>query len=245
MNEPLMPTELAELIATHRALFGGFKMVDDSADSQLSTTPATTGNSTGPHLYRETPNPGENLGKAHAYAASRYGDSKSDDLGYPADTPLAEMEPEQQAAYWRSMARKHEQRAKQAADYDQVKAERDELKQATQTDVERQITEATAKVRAETAQQFSERLAAAEFRAALAGRVNRDAATAIIEGINLTKFLASDGEVDTDMVSEHVKALLGVRQQPDMGQGNRGPSGSAKSVAAGRDLYERHHSRKD
>lgn len=62
--------------------------------------------------------------------------------GFPADTPVAEMTQEQQLAYWQHQSRKHERRASSRADYDQLKADSEELarlRAESQTDAERDV----------------------------------------------------------------------------------------------------------
>ncbi|GAA1064664.1 hypothetical protein [Streptomyces asiaticus] len=55
--------------------------------------------------------------------------------GFPDNTPVAEMEPTHQAAYWKHHARKHEARANAAPDADELKRlrERDELLKQRET----------------------------------------------------------------------------------------------------------------
>lgn len=63
-----------------------------------------------------------------------------DDKGFPEGTPVAEMTAEQQAAYWKHQARKHEERARSRADYDDVKkkaAEYDKYVESQKTEAQR------------------------------------------------------------------------------------------------------------
>lgn len=77
--------------------------------------------------------------------------------GYPDATPVASMEPAEQAAYWKHQSRKHEARASQALPADELealraaKAELDTRKAAELTDAERVQAAATAAESARTA----------------------------------------------------------------------------------------------
>lgn len=180
------------------------------------------------------------------------GGGKKDDAandageGFPADTPLAEMSVDQQLAYWKHKSRKHEARANAVSDYDSVKAKAakfDELEAAKLTPSEKAIEEARAeeraKVLAEQTKTVADRLVAAEFKVALAGRKKPEEVTALLEPLDLTKFLTSDGEVDADKVKTYAAGLAPAgRQWPDTGQGNRGNSQKTTGVNAGKSLFE-------
>lgn len=163
--------------------------------------------------------------------------------GFPASTPLAEMTADQREAYWKHQARKHEDRSKATADYDAIKAELATLKAATQTDAEKAIeaakTEAAAQAEERVRKSLAPRLVAAEFRAACAGRISDERLAAILEPLDTTKFLAGDGEVDTDKVKAFVDGIAPAsdgKKWPDMGQGRR-QSQKATGVDAGRELF--------
>lgn len=162
--------------------------------------------------------------------------------GYPDKTPVADMSVEQQAAYWKHHARKHENAAKAREDYDAIKAERDQLKQAGMTPDEKALEQAKQAAadaaRAEVTSTYAARLVGAELRAALAGKVPADKLAAQVEFLDHTKFLTDSGEVDADRVSAYAAGFgQGGTQWPDMGQGNRGSHAAEKGVGAGRDLY--------
>ncbi|MEO3856228.1 hypothetical protein [Acrocarpospora sp. B8E8] len=87
--------------------------------------------------------------------------------GFPPNTPVADMAPGQQAAYWRFQAKKHEKTAKAYGDYkpDQVKAMASriaEIEDAQKTDQQRMIERAeAAEKRAHDAEVARARLLAA------------------------------------------------------------------------------------
>lgn len=209
---PAMPADLAEVIATHQALFGGYVMQDNgTADAEAEKPPADTGE------------------------------------GYPANTPIKDMTAEQQASYWKSMARKHEDAAKARADYDAIKTERDQLKQSTMTADEKALEDAKKAAFNEGkkagAAEFAPRIVKAEVGGALRARgLDNDRVQALIGPLDHTYFLTESGEVDADKVSEYAAGFgQGGNQWPDMGQGKRGNNAPAKGVGAGRDLYAERH----
>lgn len=207
------PDFVAQLLAFHRQTFGDARM---DAGGDGGNEGGDSGSGDGPALNEH---------------------------GYPDKTPVAEMPAEQQVAYWKHQSRKHEQRASRTADYDDVVAERDRLKQATLSDSEKAIeaakTEAAEAARAEARKEALPALVRAEFKAAAAGKIPADRLAGILEPLDLTKFLtAGGGEVDTDKVQQYVDGLApDGKKWPDMGQGRRGDAQKSTGVGAGRSLY--------
>lgn len=183
-------------------------------------------------------------GEDHGGSGGAGTESALNEYGYPDKTPVAEMPTDQQAAYWKHQARKHEDRVKSMADYETVKAERDQLKQATQTDAEKAIeaakAEAAEAARAEARKETLPALVKAEFKAAAAGKIPADRLATILDPLDLTKFLdAAGAEVDTDKVQQYVDGLApDGKKWPDMGQGRRGDTTRTTGVGAGKSLYE-------
>lgn len=97
-------------------------------------------------------------------------------------------------AKWKALARKHEAESKKA------RAETDKLRKAGQTDSERAISEAEARGRQAATADVAQRLAGAEIKAALTGVVPDPAA--IVEDLNLAKYIGDDGEVNSEAVAE-------------------------------------------
>jgi hypothetical protein len=168
--------------------------------------------------------------------------------GFPDRTPVADMAPEQQAAYWKHQARKHEDRVRALGDYEQIKTERDRLKAEHQTADEKALEDAQKAAadaaRADERGKYAPRLFAAEFRAAAAGRIPAEKLAAIIEPLDTTKFLTPDGEVDADKVKQFVDGIApDGKKWPDMGQGHHETTVTT-GVGAGRSLYEERHAKK-
>lgn len=114
-------------------------------------------------------------------------------------------------AKWKAMARKHEAASKAA------QKELDKLRAASQTDSERAVTEAESKGRQAAQAEFGERLAGAEIKAALSGVVPDPAA--IVEDLNLAKYVTADGEVDSEAVEALRKKYEGLAAKGGKGSG--------------------------
>lgn len=183
-------------------------------------------------------------------------DPSDKDLGFPKDTPVAEMSYEQQAAYHRYHSRKHEQRHKQWRDVfgdktpEQAKADRDELEElrrGKRTESENAVEDAKKTAREEVTREYGTKLVRAEFRAALKNlegvdqRDGTDKRDRIIDGLNLADYLTDSGDVATDKVNSYAADIAPADtgaggHHADYGGGPRNrttPSG----VGAGRDLY--------
>ncbi len=123
---------------------------------------------------------------------------------------------------WKALARKHEDRAKELAPAAKRLAE---LEQASQSETERAVSkarqEADQVARSEERGKWAQRLAAAQFVALAARRNSEFDAQAILDDLNLARYVGDDGEPDE-------KALGGVveRLVPSAAQNPR-PSGNA------------------
>jgi hypothetical protein len=185
------------------------------------------------------------------------------DLGFPADTPTAEMTGEQREAYWKHQAKQHETAwKKRAGDLTPEKLQElrdkakkhDELEYELGSDKEKAVADAKRDATAAATSTYLPRLVSAEFRAEAAGRIAPERLATILEPLDMSKFLTSDGDVDTAKVSAFVNGIApdtgaGNPTPPrkpgpsSTGQGNRGGSASP-SVASGRELYLARHPRK-
>ena len=217
------PGGVEALLALHRSLFGGFRMVD-----------------------------GDN-GAGEAQGAQGAGQQQQaptvNEHGFPDKTPVKDMTDTQQAAYWRHQARKHEDRVKSMGDYDALKAERDELKSKTQTADEKALEAAKkealeAGAAAERAK-IAPRLVSAEFKAANAGRIPAEQLKLVLDGLDPSKFLTAEGEVDADKVKQYVDGIAPAdgKKWPGTGQGKRDQQ-KTTGVSAGRALWDSRHAKK-
>lgn len=142
-------------------------------------------------------------------------------------------------------SRKWEQRAKERVDYDDIKAERDALKQASETDVEKAVREAREAGAAEARQASYDSTAKALLRMGLKARgVAADDLDEIVTQANLAAFAGEDGDVDDEKISRYVERNAGTastQQWPGTGQDRRG-GGTQKE--SGSDLWEKHYGTK-
>lgn len=178
--------------------------------------------------------------------------------GFPENTPVAEMTPIQQAAYWRDKSRKHEARANERRDYDELRAKAealDALAEASKTENEKAVAaarkEAGDEARVEERAKAAVKLVDAEMRAAVAGKLTPEQLAPILEPIDRTKFLTPEGEVDNEKVLAFVASIApaapAAGKFPNLGQGRHGEAGNAgtPSVQSGRDRYLARHGPKN
>jgi len=132
--------------------------------------------------------------------------------GFPADTPVADMKPEEQAAYWKDKARKHEGRATTAS------TELEKIKNANLSDTEKAIKEAEDRGRKAATEGFGLELAAAKLEAA---GVPADK----VGDLNLSSVLDTDGKVDPVKVAE-LAARHKATPAPTPGSADGGPQGA-------------------
>lgn len=192
---------------------------------------------------------GQGGGQAGGDAGQQQGQDgqQQGDPGYPANTAVADMSVEQQAAYWKAQARKHEGRATARQDYDAIRAERDQLRATHMTESEKALEQARQ-----------------EGRVAVTTEVNNGAVTAIVDAslrmrgfddvrvTNALKYLnpaafVADGSIDTTAIGGYVDSIAGPvtgRTGPDFGAGNRGSSSRVTGAAAGLSEAEKRFGKK-
>lgn len=133
--------------------------------------------------------------------------TSSDDTGSAVDWQA-------EAQKWREQSRKHE------ADYKKSVSALKRLETASMTEQERVVAEAEAKGRASAMSTVAERLVDAEVRAAAAGR-DLDT-TALLEGLDRSRFLGDDGEPDREAIEAFLDRLAPKQaKRLDLGQGAR------------------------
>lgn len=149
-----------------------------------------------------------------------------DDQGFPAETPVSEMTPEQKAEYWKHKARKHEATAKARADYDDLRSQLEELQKQKLTAEEQAVEAAREEGRREGATSTAEKLTRvavrAEVRAVLAASgvdesdETTSAVDALLESLDVSKLTTDDG-VDTEKIAQIVRPLVssGTARQGD------------------------------
>lgn len=168
-------------------------------------------------------------GDGGAGNGGQQGGGQPNDLGFPADTPVAQMTDTQQAAYWKHQSRKHEDRNKAFGKLTpeeltalREKAERhDALEFELQSESDKAVTKARkeAEEAARAALQPAVIQGKLEAAAARAGVSDEDL-TKALEFVDTTKFVTKDGSVDTDKVKAFVSTITpgrGSQQQQQMG----------------------------
>jgi hypothetical protein len=144
---------------------------------------------------------------------------------FPSNTPVKDMQPAEQAAYYKHQARKHEDRVKAYGDITPEKLaeltrERDELRKSNQSESERAIEEAKESGRAEVRQLLAQERVRTALASALAGRVPD--ADALLD-LDRSVFVKGD-KADTDAIktwvekhSTEIKSAKGAGFVPSQG----------------------------
>jgi hypothetical protein len=92
---------------------------------------------------------------------------------------------------------------------------------AAMTDQEKVVAEAERRGAETAATKAGSRLVRAEFRAAASGRVEKETLAAYLEDVDLTKFLAEDGEPDLKAIEARISRLAGPERGTDFDGGVR------------------------
>lgn len=169
------------------------------------------------------------------------------DLGFPKDTPVAQMKPQEQAAYHLHQSRKHEGRSKEwQAAFDgktaaEVKAELEALRREKLSDQEKAVEDAKKEAREAATREHGPKSVRAAFELLL-GDMPQDDRDAEIDVLDLSKFLNDDGDVDTAKVRKAAEKLNPAVKAPHQQRVRNWPNGDRRTdkssgVKAGRDLY--------
>jgi hypothetical protein len=140
-----------------------------------------------------------------------------------------------EAEKWKTASRKHENRAK-----DNAKAAREleELKRTGMSEAEAAVAKARDEAKGEARKEFGGRLVEAEVRGRAATRLSDDQVATLLDGLNTSRFLDDDGEVDTARVHEWVDKLAPARKRDDEDEGGtngaRGGSGMGQGRGRGK-----------
>lgn len=163
-------------------------------------------------------------------AGTEQGD-KEETFDYPAETPIADMKPDQQVEYWREKAQKHERllRAERTAlggiKPEQLtalreKAQRqDALEQELASETEKAVTAAKQTTQQEADDKYRPLLAETAFRVAIGDRKTAEETNDFLADLNLTRFIKDDGQVDTAKVLSRVEQFAPAKGN----QQQRGP----------------------
>lgn len=229
-SKPITLDNLSELFSHHRALTGGWSMEGDGGDS---------GDGDG----------GGGAGDGGSSGGGNATDSRGRDLGYPKDTPVAEMTDAQQAAYYRSQAQKHEGRYKDLVgerSFDDTKKDLEayaQIQRDQQTPAEQALQARYDQGKADATAEANHKAATAIFRASLEAQGHtEDDVDDLVSNFNVANFV-KDGDVDTGALSTFAKRFTPAgtadeKKRRDFGGGQRKegqePRGSAGKAEAQR-----------
>jgi hypothetical protein len=175
--------------------------------------------------------------------------STDGDLGYPKDTPVKDMKPEEQIAFHKH---KREQNRQQVQAWKSVTGDRtpeqlaaelaelETLRREKMTPDQQAIEDAKASTRQETLRAANENAARIALQVALRDlpEADRDAS---IDILDMSRFLTESGGVDTAKVlaaAERIAPSRGSGSRGyDLGAGPRGSTGGKSGVAAGREMF--------
>ncbi|MCC3333584.1 phasin family protein [Nocardia abscessus] len=181
--------------------------------------------------------------------------------GFPKKTPVEDMAPEQQAAYWKYHARKHEGAVKayggktpqQIAELEtQLQTLQSERMSAEERAVADAVSQAQEATRAEVAQEWQGKYRTARLEA-IAGRIltDEEQLKSFMDIVDTAKFVGEDGEIDAEAVTRHLTTIYGqprqfgsgLPQHRDWGQHSTRPPG-ASGIEQGKAAAARRHGTK-
>jgi hypothetical protein len=181
----------------------------------------------------------------------------TDEPKFPANTPVAQMKPEEAAAYWQHQNRKQEGRAeayhkaaggKSPEEIASLIAEGEKAQRERMSEQEKAVEAAKTEGANAASAQWKVAAVEAAFDIALA-HLDDTARAEALGVLDLSKFVSESGKVDTAKVRQHAERMApvtggGGTSRFDFGAGNRGGNGSESGVSAGEALFERRHPKK-
>lgn len=166
------------------------------------------------------------------------------DKGFPAETKIVDMKPEEQAAYWKFQSRKHEGNANNLRTELDAK-NKPEVKPVVRADEPGAPIDAATlrkEILAELKKEQAPELVRAAFIAHIGDRLPEATRTAILEDLNFDRFVKEDGSVDKELIKTRADVLAPAVDDRQVRktrthQGNRRQEATA-SVASGKTLFE-------
>lgn len=167
------------------------------------------------------------------------------DKGFPAQTKIVDMTPEQQAAYWKFQSRKHEGNVNNLRQELEGKNKAPETKPETKPesqpagDAKLDPAEMRKQIMLEIKKEQAPELVRAQFTAIIGDRVPEATRDALLEDLNLSKFVKEDGSVDNELVKARAELIAPASsnaRKPRTHQGARKTEVSS-SVSSGKDLF--------
>lgn len=245
---PAQAMWLDRRFAVNTAAYGGWTMtVTPPEPTPPAPTPTPTTTPT-PTPTPPAPAPPGHSGPVNAT------DSQGNDLGFPKDTPVAQMTPQQSSSYWQHQSTKHEGRYKNLVgdrSFDQARSDFDELdkiRQEQQTPAEQALNTARDEGKAAGIQSERENTAKAVFRGALESQgITGEELDEIASNFTVASYIGDNG-VDTTKITSFAKKFrpsgTDNSTPPDFGGGHRRESPSGTRGADGRAEAERRFGKK-
>jgi len=169
---------------------------------------------------------GDDTADAAAQAAAA---KAASDAASKAATDAAYTAPASQADLDRIVEQRLARERAKFADYEDLKtkaAEHDELVAASRTEHENAIEAAKKEARESALKEARPGVVKAEFKAAAKGVLSKEQLDALVEDLDLTKYITDKGDVDEEKIAKKVAAFAPAKggtgyQARDLGQGNR------------------------
>lgn len=143
----------------------------------------------------------------------------------PAGT-VVEPDKDADTEKWKALARKHEAESKKAT------KELETLRTAAMTDQEKAVKEAEERGRTAGQAAASTRLAAAEFKAVAAGRLDKAVLEEFLDGRDMARFLDDKGEPDVKAIEAAVTRLGGQTKTTSFDGGARGQAATGTDMSS-------------
>lgn len=141
--------------------------------------------------------------------------------------------PASQAELDRIIQKRLQRETARFRDYDTLRSKADQydaLAAASQTDQERAAAEAEEVGFNAAMSRTVPRLVRAEFRAAAKGLLGKEQLDALLEDVDLMRYVDDEGEPDVEKIERKITALAPKQGNPSFGQGNRGPGPKGRDM---------------
>lgn len=164
-------------------------------------------------------------------------DDERDDL--PAAVTVEWKPPASQADLDKIITDRVARATKRFKDYETLKekaARADALDHELSSETEKATKAARTEAEKEARNTYTPRLVRSEFRAQAKGVLSGDQLNALLEDLDLSRYVADDGDVDVEKVEKKIAALAPAREErapfPDLGGGRRGGAPSTNDMSA-------------
>jgi hypothetical protein len=140
------------------------------------------------------------------------------------EAPEAEATAEEKPTDDPRITKANQEAARYRRELREAQRELEKIRTASMTEQEKAVAEAEQRGRSAALADTGARLARAEFRAAAAGRLDKEALDGFLEFADLRKFVGDDGEPDAKAIEAAVKKLGGSTKPTNFDGGARTPA---------------------